>query len=290
MEKLFLITGIFTLAIILRRAGVVRECHVAILTRYIMWLSLPCLTLTTIGSLNLKNSHFDIALIAWGVMLVGASLSYLAGRFLGLKAKSLRVFIMATAFPNTGFLGYPLAYALFGATGLSYAVIYDQMGMFPIFITLGFFIAGARGNLLRSPLFLPFLALLAALSLNWAGVHLTGPLSLILGVLGWTTLPLTIFIIGLRIRPVSMRDSKPIVACLVMKMCVFPLLLFLLLHVTGKEGLPYQVSLMETAMPPALTTGILAIQYRLDEELAFACISAGTLICMLLFSITMLIR
>jgi predicted permease len=73
-------------------------------------------------------------------------------------------------------------------------------------------------------------------------------------------------------------------------MCVFPLLLFLLLHFNGKEGLPYQVTLMETAMPPALTTGILAILYRLDEDLAVACISAGTLICMLLFSITMLIR
>jgi hypothetical protein len=290
LDKLFLITGIFTLAIILRRAGVVRESHIAILTRYIMWLSLPCLTLTTIGSLDLKNSHFDIALIAWGVMLGGAALSFLAGRVLGLEGKSLRVFILATAFPNTGFLGYPLAYALFGATGLSYAVIYDQMGMFPIFITLGFFIAGAKGNLLRSPLFLPFLALLAALSLNWAGIHLNGPLFLILGDLGWTTLPLTIFIIGLRIRPISMRDSKPVVACLVLRMCVFPLLLFLLLELNGKGGLPYQVTLMETAMPPALTTGILAVLYRLDEDLAFACISAGTLICMLLFSITMLIR
>jgi malate permease and related proteins len=290
LDKLFLITGIFTLAIILRRAGVVREGHVAILTRYIMWLSLPCLTLTTIGSLDLKNSHFDIALIAWGVMLGGASLSFLAGRVLGLEGKSLRVFILATTFPNTGFLGYPLAYALFGATGLSYAVIYDQMGMFPIFITLGFFIAGARGNLLRSPLFLPFLALLAALFLNWAGIHFTGTISLVLRNLGWTTLPLTIFIIGLRIRPISMRDSKPVVTCLVLRMCVFPLLLFLLLHLCGKEGLPYQVTLMETAMPPALTTGILAFLYRLDEELAVACISAGTLICMLLFSITMLFR
>ncbi len=290
MDKLFLITGIFTLAIILRRAGIVREGHVAILTRYIMWLSLPCLTLTTIGALDLENSHFDIALIAWGVMLGGAALSYLAGRFLGLEGKSLRVFILATAFPNTGFLGYPLAYALFGASGLSYAVIYDQMGMFPIFITLGFFIAGARGNLFRSPLFLPFLALLAALSLNWAGVHFTGPLSRVMGDIGWTTLPLTIFIIGLRIRPISMRDSKPVVACLVMRMCIFPLLLYLLLQFYGKEGLPYQVTLMETAMPPALTTGILAVLYRLDEDMAFACISAGTLICMVLFSITMLFR
>ena len=290
MDKLFLITGIFTLAIILRRAGLVREGHITILTRYIMWLSLPSLTLTTIGSLDLQNGHFDIALIAWGVMLGGASLSYLAGRFIGLEGKSLRVFILATTFPNTGFLGYPLAYALFGATGLSYAVIYDQMGMFPIFITLGFFIAGARENLLRSPLFLPFLALIAALFLNWSGIHFSSPFFFILKVIGWTTLPLTVFIIGLRIRPISMRDSKPVVACLVLRMCVFPILLFLLLNINGKSGLPYQVSLMETAMPPALTTGILAILYRLDEELAVACISAGTLICMLLFSITMLIR
>ena len=48
----------------------------------------------------------------------------------------------------------------------------------------------------------------------------------------------------------------------------------------GKDGLPYRVSLMEAAMPPALSTSILALQYDLDEELAITGIGIGTMVCL----------
>ena len=50
------------------------------------------------------------------------------------------------------------------------------------------------------------------------------------------------------------------------------------------------MALMESAMPPALTTGILALQFGLDEELAVSCISLGTVISLVLFSIAMALQ
>jgi predicted permease len=73
-------------------------------------------------------------------------------------------------------------------------------------------------------------------------------------------------------------------------MLVLPAVLFVVLHLLGMTGLPYRVSLMETAMPPALTTSILALQYRLDNDLAVACISAGTVISMVLLCIAVLVQ
>jgi malate permease and related proteins len=288
MDKILLITGIFCLALILRRAGVVREKHLSGLVRYVLTFSLPCLTLVTIGSLDLQKAHFDIAVIAWIVMFAGAVISYGVGKLLRLEDARLRVFILVSTFPNTALLGYPLAYALFGATGLSYAVIYDQMGMFPVFLTLGFFVAGGKRSLLHCLKFPPFLALLAALVLNIAGIRFSGPFAMVLGWLGWTTLPLTIFLIGARVSFSSLRDSKPIAACLTLRMFLIPLLLLATFHLLGKHGLPYRVTLLETAMPPALTTSIIALQYRLDEEFAIACISAGSLLCILLFTFSMI--
>lgn len=287
MDKIILITGIFTLAIILRRIGAVREKHVAMLVRYVLAVSLPCLTLMTIGALDLKNAHFDIAIIAWAVMLAGAATAYLVGKATSLDGARLRVFMLVTTFPNTGFLGYPFAFALFGSTGLSYAVIYDQMGMFPIFVSLGFLIAGGRESLRHAVRFPPLIALLAALALNGAGYTIAGPTALFLQAVGWTTLTLTIFIIGYRVRLTALRDYKPLVWCLTLRMLVLPAVLMVIFHILGKNGTPYQVTLMESAMPPALTTSILALRYRLDNNLAVACISVGTIISMVAFSIAL---
>lgn len=289
MDKILLITGIFCLALILRRAGVVREKHLTHLVRYVLSFSLPCLTLMTISSIDLRKAHFDIAVIAWLVMFAGAALSLAVGKLLRLEETRLRVFILVSTFPNTALLGYPLSYALFGETGLSYAVIYDQMGMFPVFLTLGFFIAGGKESIFHCLKFPPFLALLAALALNIAGLGFSGPFGTVLGWFGWTTLPLTIFLIGARVRLASLRDCKPLAACLTIRMILVPLLLLLVFHLLGKDGLPYRVTLLETAMPPALTTSIIALKYRLDEEFAIACISAGSLLCILLFTVSVII-
>jgi predicted permease len=290
MDKVLLIACIFSLALLLRKLGIFRERIIGMLVRYVMTISLPCLTLMTIGALDLKHAHFDIAIIAWLVMVVGTLCSFGVGRAAGLEENRLRAFMLAATFPNTGFLGYPFAYALFGTTGLSYAVIYDQMGMFPIFITLGFIIAGGKNSPLNSLQYPPLIALITALVLNWAGISPSGTVAAILSGIGWTTLPLTIFILGLKVRLTAARDIRPVLWCLLLRMGAFPLLLFLVLHLLGKNGLPYRVTLMESSMPPALTTGILALQFRLDEELAFSCISLGTVASMIIFSIIMALK
>lgn len=289
MDKVFLVLGIFFLAAVVRGTGIVREKHLAVLVRYVITVSLPCLTLMTIGALDLRNAHFDIAFIAWGVMLTGAAVSWTLGKYSGLAGPRLRVFVLVTTFPNTAFLGYPFAYALFGAAGLSYAVIYDQMGMFPVFVTLGFFIAGGKESLHRALRFPPLIALLAALALNGAGYAVIDPAARLLKAVGWTTLPLTLFIIGFRVRLTAMRDYKPVVWCLALRMLIIPAILFGILHLLGKNGIPYRVAIMETAMPPALTTSILALQYRLDNDLAVACISAGTILSLVMFSVAMMV-
>ncbi|HOP40424.1 MAG TPA: AEC family transporter [Geobacteraceae bacterium] len=288
MDKVFLITGIFTLALVLRRVGVVREKYLTFLVRYVITFSLPCLTLMTIGTLDLEKAHFDIALIAWLVMFAGAAISWVVGKMIRLEGSRLRVFILVATFPNTALLGYPLSYALFGEIGLSYAVIYDQMGMFPVFLTLGFFVAGGSESLFHCLKFPPFLALLAALVLNVSGIRFSGPFAMLVNGIGWTTLPLTIFIIGARVKPAALRDAKPVVACLALRMFLIPLLLTAVLFLLGMCELPYRVTLLQTAMPPALTTSIIALQYRLDEEFAIACISAGSVLCVFFFTISML--
>jgi len=223
-------------------------------------------------------------------MAAGAGLAYFAGRILKLTGGKLRSFVLVVTFPNTCFLGYPLTFALYGSAGLPFAVIYDQMGMVPLFLTLGFLVAGGKKSLGSAMKFPPFIAMLFALIINMAGLTIPEIIASVLKGAGWTTLPLTIFLIGMKVSLTAVHDCKTVATSLVLRMVVIPALLFFSLALLGFKGLPYEVTLLESAMPPALTTSILASRYKLDEEFAVASISAGTILCMIVFAILTFFR
>lgn len=290
MYKFLLIIIPFLSAIALRKAGVVRDRHSQIITSYVLNFSLPCLTIMTISRLDLKHIDFNVVVIAWAVMSTAACLSYLIGRVLGLENRKLRSFILVATFPNTCFVGYPVTFALYGSAGLSYAVIYDQMGMVPLFLTIGFMVAGGRKSLSSVLKFPPFIALLFALLLNLSGLAMPSIIAPVLQWAGWTTLPMTIFLIGARITLKIVHDYQNVAASVAIRMIAMPALLYVALAAMGITGLPYKVALLETAMPPAIITGILALKYNLDEEFAVASISAGTILGMFAFAILALFR
>ncbi len=164
------------------------------------------------------------------------------------------------------------------------------MGMVPFFLTLGFIVAGGRKSLASALKFPPFIALLFALLINMTRVGIPGPISFALQWAGWTTLPLTIFLIGVKVTFTAVRDYRNVAASLALRMVAIPALLFVFMSLLGIKGLPYTVALLETAMPPALTTSILALKYGLDEEFAVASISAGTILCMFAFAVMTFFR
>jgi len=290
MDKFLLIIIPFLSAMALRKAGVIRDRHSQIITSYVINFSLPCLTIMTINRLDLKHIDFNVVIIAWTVMSAAACMSYFIARVLGLEGGKLRSFILVVTFPNTCFVGYPVTFALYGSAGLPYAVIYDQMGMVPLFLTIGFMVAGGRKSLSSALKFPPFIALLFALLLNIAGLTMPPVIAPVLQWAGWTTLPLTIFLIGTRITLKIVHDYQNVAASVALRMIAMPALLYVTLATIGTTGLPYKVALLETAMPPALITSILALKYNLDEEFAVASISAGTVLGMFAFAVLALFR
>ncbi len=280
----------FLSAMALRMAGIVRDRHAQFITSYVINFSLPCLTIMTINRFDLNHIDFNVVIIAWIVMATGAILSYCIGRLLKLTGGKLRSFILVATFPNTCFVGYPVTFALYGSAGLPYAVIYDQMGMVPLFLTIGFLIAGGKKSLFSVLKFPPFIALLFALLLNTAGLTMPTAVAPVLQWAGWTTLPLTIFLIGIKVTIKAVHDYQHVAASVALRMIAIPALLLVPLAVFGITGLPYKVALLETAMPPALVTSILALKYNLDEEFAIASISVGTILGMLVFAVFVLIR
>jgi predicted permease len=278
MQQSWLIIATFSIAIILRRLGIVTGRTVTLVTDYVIYLSLPCLSVATLATTVFSHSHWRVTLVAWGVILLGALFGWLRARQHQLPHGQRSAMILVCAFPNTGFLGYPIAFSLFGAAGLSYAVIFDQIGMFPLFLTLGFALAGGRESMTAAVRFPPFIALLMGIGLNVGHVQIPHHLLTLLKWIGWTTLPLTVFLIGAKIRLRPMASPRLVLEALAIRMLLIPGILTIILLVAGANALPYRVAIMEAAMPPALSTSILAMKYGLDDDLTVTAIGLGTVL------------
>jgi predicted permease len=154
--------------------------------------------------------------------------------------------------------------------------------MFPLFLTLGFLVAGGQESLRTVLRFPPFIALIIGLFLNILGLQPLPYLAVILTTIGWTTLPVTIFLIGAKVKLRSGAPLRTVSIALSLRMVLVPIILSGIYLLHGTFGLSHRVSLLESAMPPALSTSILAMHHQLDEELTISAIGLGTILFIIL--------
>jgi len=229
-ERVLFIALIFSAAYALKAVGVFRREHSEILVDYVVYFCLPVLVFREMRRLEPDPEALGVVLTAWGTILTSLLISFLTGRFFSLKGGSMRAFLLVSSFGNTAFLGYPFAFAFFGSEGLTYAVLYDQLGSFLMVVSLGFLIASGKVSAR----------------------------------------------LGLRFEPRELGASlKHAFIALLIKMFLAPLGVLLLIKALELKGTGYSVALLETAMPPMVMAGILALKYNLDERLALSAITLG---------------
>ncbi|MFT3701855.1 MAG: AEC family transporter [Agriterribacter sp.] len=192
---------------------------------------------------------------------------------------------LTTGLCNTSFVGFPLITAYFGAQHLSIGVICDQV-TFMLLSTAGILVAlRASGNETPSLktitkkviAFPPFIACIAALVLPVL-VDLS-PLDEVFEKLASTIGPLALFSIGLQIKFDGwQKELKPLGFALLFKLIVAPVLILSVVLLTELKNNIAQISIFESAMPPFLTSGIIATQYQLNPKLSNLIIGIGILL------------
>jgi predicted permease len=170
---------------------------------------------------------------------------------------------------------------LFGSENLQYAILVDQ-STFILLSTVAVVWASAFGHgkislkaiLLKLLKFPPFLAFIFALSISDKTLL---PIDGILKFLGSLMVPMAIYSIGVQFKfLMNDIDYKAFGLGLFYKLLLFPAVLFLVLFIwLKKEGMMYDITLMECAMPPMITASILANQYKLEGQLSNALVTYG---------------
>jgi predicted permease len=260
-----------------------------VLNQFALYLCLPAAVLRFVPQLQFGTEVTLVALVPWLVLAISVVLLLPMAHWLQLRDDVRAVLLLCVPLGNTSFLGYPLTEALLGRVALPYAVIYDQFGSFLILTTWGLWVLARYGGdakptasmMLRKILRFPsFIALVFALTLMPAD-----PPTLVANVLtklSDTLLPIAVFAVGLGLRLRLPRDElAPLGVGVALKLALLPAAVFAFMTLRDGASSAGQVMVFETAMPPMITAGALAISHRLAPSFAAALVGYGTVLSLL---------
>jgi hypothetical protein len=244
---------------------------------WILKVALPAMILWKIPSLQVSSHLWLLALAPWGVFL-GA---WLVFGWRSVDRGSAGALILTAGLGNTAFIGLVLVPALLGQTALPPAVFADQFGSFLALSTVGVWVAatysGDSPNLkaisYKVFTFPPFLALWVALLL---GRYFPPLLIESCTRLAGTLAPLALFSVGLQLQLTGWQALKRWLGMgLLWKLALAPALTLALGWLFGVEALLLKTAVLQAAMAPMISGGILAVSHRLNPPLANAMVGLG---------------
>lgn len=283
MDSLILLVFCFLFGILARKMALLPSSAPVVLNNFIINLSMPAVTFLYMHNMKLNTSMLFPIFMPWIVFGLAVVFFKLVKKPLKLSDSSVGCLIMTTGFGNTSFVGLPMITAFFGAEYLGIGVLCDQPGSFLVLSTFGIatatiYAAGAvKPKELATKIltFPPFQALILAFALKW--LVIPDVLASAMKTLGMTITPLAMVSVGYQLRFVpSPNIVKKLAAGLIFKLLLAPAFIYIIyVLLLGGSGKEMQVTLFEAAMAPMITSGIIAMQYGLDEELATMLLGVG---------------
>ena len=277
----------FTLGLAVQRRRAADTVRTRAWTGY-FWTLAPLLVFFAFSTIPVDR-YLGLALAAsilasWIVMGIGYAYALLVSA----ERDERGAIALGAGFPNTGFVGYPLAQIAFGNPGLALAVVYDRLAWLVPATAVSTTIArlharrsapsGARRRLRTILVNPPLIAASIAVPLRLAGVDVSGAVEPVGRVAGELVGPAGFFLLGLALpleRPshdaVELRRA---VGVLLVRFAVAPLVLLACGTALGTD-IP-AAFLLASAMPCAFHLLVLARVFDVRPHLVRLLVVAST--------------
>jgi hypothetical protein len=289
MINFVIIFSFFSLGLISQRVFTLPKKLPHTLNQLVINIAIPAVILLRIPQLKLSTELLFPIIAAWLTVAIAAFCVHLLGKKLNWSKGVIGALMMTAVLGNTSYLGFPMVKMFYGEASLPYAIIFDQLGNFIALAVYGTLIIslygepaqGEKGNklsavtiIVRVFRFPPFIALIFALFISEHFIS-----HIITQLLSWCALamvPLTMFIVGLQFRlQLDLHYRKPLLLGLGVKMLFTPLIILLVAYLAPVGADIAKVSVFESAMPPMVTAGVMAMQANLAPKLASAMVGFG---------------
>lgn len=270
-----------------RRLGVVGEGAEKAFNQYLYYLALPCLIIVKIGSTPLSGLGWDFLLVNLLPLVVCMVGVWAAWRLFGLEWRFARLLLIVSVMGNTVYLGFPVVSMRLGESMIGYAAIISSLHNVAVF-TLGFAlmstICGDGGcppsRLLRTAgRNVVLWSSLAGLGLAASGWRLPGLAEGIMSDIGKTTMPLSLFTIGISLYGKSVAGNLPRLAAVSgVKLLLLPAVCLAAARFVGFSGDVYSAVFLQMAMPAAVLNYVVAREFDFDADLVAQAIVLSTLL------------
>ncbi|MCK9151102.1 AEC family transporter [Methanobacterium alcaliphilum] len=287
IETVLAIILMVILGYILRRINLLKTEDAHALNKIVVNVAIPSLIFLSVYSMNTSDlpGLTFIPLICILVALITGSIAYLWTSMKGYSPQKKWGIILPTAMLNSGFMGYPFSMGLFGSEGLLRAVFYD-MGSVLVFIILGIVLILIFGGKLKDILrrflmFPPLWAIILGLGSNYLHFPLGFVVEDVLYYLSGAAIPLIMISLGLSIEFRGIKENfQDATFVSITRLLISPLMALVVVSIIGLGGLEKTVTILESAMPSAMLSMVLAISYDLDFKTTASCIFLSTLLSM----------
>lgn len=252
--------------------------------RLALYVMVPGLVMHSI--LNTQMAPSEVGkIIAYSLLLCGVMvlLTLGAGRALGWERSVSSAAVLATAFMNAANYGLPVVLLAFGEAGFERGTIFVVMQSLLMFTVGVFFAARGRANwrhamaeVFRLPL---VWAAAVALVVRLLGIPVPEPVLRPLALLANGALVLMVLLLGMQVAGIAVRGAwLKIALSSLIRLALSPLVGLVLVWLLRPEPLTGRVLVLLSAMPTAVNTTLLAVQYQAEPDMVSGATMVTTLI------------
>ncbi|MDR0852559.1 MAG: AEC family transporter [Clostridiales Family XIII bacterium] len=255
------------------------------LSKVVVNIAAPCAIVSSLSQQNLDAEGLGTLFMLSGFSIV-QFLFCLAVALLFLKVMKVEqdercIYKNAILFSNCGFMGFPVALAIFGAQGLFYQVLINCIYTFFMF-TVGVSNVRPRskhsqtflhkiGVLLRDIISLPVISMVIGMVILLLHIPVSEDIISVLDMLGSIMTPLSMMVIGIQLTESKVSDvlhNKKLILVSALRLIILPGLFFLAIVFLPISKMAIGVLTMNLMLPVAAVTVVLAEEYGRNVKLA----------------------
>ena len=253
-----------------------------------MGILVPAFAWEHLYRMKLESSGLgDIMLSAIIIMLVPGLIAWIIFRMMGDSRRGIYLPIM---FMNSVNLPFPILAAAYGGEAIPFALIFYLVAFIGIF-TLGLIIVSggkAKGyfKILREPVVsVVFIALL----FNVGKIEVPEFINGSAHMLAQATIPMVLLALGIQLAQVKITELKLSFIAVAIRFIGGALTGFFCVWLFQLEGLAYKVVILESVMPCAVITSLIAEKYRAQPEIVASTILISTLLSIIIIPFTLIL-
>ena len=265
--------------------GLARRLHVDVrsLSRITFNALAPCLVFNLLVTSRVGAAEFGL-IVAYTLLFVAAVgvIARVTAIPLRLDQPHMAAFLIVVMFSNAGNYGMSVVLFAFGREALARAAIFFVTSALVMY-TFGTYLASS-GRLggreaLRGLLRVPAIWGLAAAALViWTGVELPKAVSRPIELLGDAAIPSMLLVLGMQFERGARAERPGLVALAsALVLVASPIIGFLLASALGLTGVTRQAVLVQSAMPSAVITTIVALEFDVAPAFVAAVVVVTTL-------------